>query len=315
MNVNLGYSVIPGSGQQQVIQLPPNVGFVGLQQPQPIPLPNNNGQFVFNGGYQPQTVQQGMESFAFPSNLPIPMNGPSPMYTCVTQNGMTYLAVTPNIQQPQCYQAVQTPQGLQLFQVVNNNQVNFNSYCIPTADATLQQQPNLIPQYSSMVQETHPVQASTLLDPQQLSVPCQEVTGLVQYAQPQTNQSCNETNTEEEDQAQVLADDSGSTDGQEDEETCTQVDDSSNHYETPSEEFSQPTLGVDPLAALTSLTSSISTPTESSSASSIQTSSSSSYLPTQMDRNQMITMGDQQFPPNTRAFQVLVPTPQGMLCF
>jgi hypothetical protein len=36
-------------------------------------------------------------------------------------------------------------------------------------------------------------------------------------------------------------------------------------------------------------------------------------LGTQLGAQQVLGLPDQQFPPNTRAFQVLVPTPQGNL--
>jgi hypothetical protein len=78
----------------------------------------------------------------------------------------------------------------------------------------------------------------------------------------------------------------------------------------------------DPLSALTSLTSSISTSAVNVSNSNMfdvyknMQNSFSPHIPvpplgTQLGAQQVLGLPDQQFPPNTRAFQVLVPTPQG----
>nr|CAG4645159.1 EOG090X0EPT [Leptodora kindtii] len=63
--------------------------------------------------YPLQQVQQS----CFPTAL-APLNGQT---FCVTQNGVAYLAVAAN--SSQWYQAIETPQGLQLFQVVTNSAV------------------------------------------------------------------------------------------------------------------------------------------------------------------------------------------------
>ena len=319
MNSNFGYSVIPAGIQQPVLQIAPNGGFVAFQ-PKPQSVPNNNGQFhLLHGVYQPQTVQQGMESFAFPTSQLMPMNGPSATYTCVTQNGLTYLAVTPNIQQPQCYQAVQTPQGLQLFQVVNSNPLNLHTYGVPTPpNAFIQQQPqSVLPlQYSTMQPSEAPtIQTSSFDCQQQLSIQPDELTNSVQYEQ--INPQNSAETAEEEEPSQELMEELESLENKQENDTRSSVYDNSTQFEaTPSAGLPQLNQNVDPLAALTSLTSSISSSEENPLISSIETCSSLPNFPSQMERNQLYNMGDQQFPPNSRAFQVLVPTPQGITyCF
>ena len=122
MNGNLSFGVLPNG--QQFVQtvglgshlLPPP------QQPQQQFIPVQNGIQPFNlnnGAFPVHNFQQGMAIGVGNQQ----MQTSSPAYTCINQNGMTYLAFTPpSIPQPQpCYQAIQTPQGLQLVQVINNH--------------------------------------------------------------------------------------------------------------------------------------------------------------------------------------------------
>ena len=130
MNSNINFNVL-SNGQQTIQTVGYGLPDVGLQQ---------NVQYVYGPGFQFPNSVQGMD-FCLPSQQFVPTPGQA--YTCINQNGMTYLAITPNIQQPspQCYQAIETPQGLQLFQVINNP-VNFGPLCvqnIPQAQGFLSQ--------------------------------------------------------------------------------------------------------------------------------------------------------------------------------
>ena len=93
-----------------------NVISAGQQFVQPVSYQthsaNQNVQYLSNVGIQ--NIPQATENLILNQQLQT-NNG----VTFVNQNGATYCAITPNQLQPPCYQAIETPQGLQLFQVIN----------------------------------------------------------------------------------------------------------------------------------------------------------------------------------------------------
>jgi len=318
MNGNLSFGVLPNG--QQFVQtvglgshlLPPP------QQPQQQFIPVQNGIQPFslnNGAFPVHNFQQGMAIGV--GNQP--MQTSSPAYTCINQNGMTYLAFTPpSIPQPQpCYQAIQTPQGLQLVQVINNP-ANFNPFCVQNGPQNFfttfnqQQGPGLqqMQVVPSVLESQHPQFHSQPPDQ-----------NAEEYKQEELNPE--EDYTEVEDNQESSAEDSSNCelqDEDEEEENSTATSDGE-----PAENLSnsniEPVSNLvaevsDPLAALTSLTSSI--PTFNSNTSqqnanhNVFTINSIPQSLTASTAQQENSMGDQQFPPNTRAFQVLVPTPQGI---
>lgn len=302
MNGNLNFNVIP-NGQQ-------SIQTVSYGQPQV----QSNVQYVCGTGYPLQNTVQGME-FGVP-NLQQLVPGASQTYACINQNGVTYLAVTPNIQHqptPQCYQAIETPQGLQLFQVINNP-VNFGQLCIQNIPETQ----HFLPHYPSYPQQTianaEPISStnfnsfscqSALLKPAQDDLVNQQES-LVTNVDEELNSD--EDNHNEEDTDELL-----------EEQNCS---------EGNQEAESSPNLppNQDPLMALTSLTSSISSCVDNNTPNSnlfdmysknIPCNTSGSNIPIPplgtLGVQQVLNLPDQQFPPNTRAFQVLVPTPQGKI--
>lgn len=351
MNSGLGYSIIPG-GQQFIQTLG---GYIGVQQPQQQQLsipPNSNGQLLLNNGTFPmQNFQPGLD-FVFPNPQPNLANGSG--FTCVSQNGMTYLAVTPNIQQQQpCYQAIQTPQGLQLIQVVNNNQaaLNYsNSFSVPQQQAAVLPPEFILPQQfahdnpAENQEQISGEESIASIESQQLSTQQED-----QYETDQQNSSAEETNDEEEEEEEPdFRQDTVTISDDDDEdrfEDNVEDQSSENLPESESQNVSTNPInqmdnlpimttdqlhgennsiiplmeGKDPLAALTSLTSSIPSTSAAGNQQQHNLSSilnSSSFFSSQSDRQQGYSViADPQFPPNTRAFQVLVPTPQGIIIF
>ncbi|XP_057365502.1 POU domain, class 6, transcription factor 2-like [Daphnia carinata] len=293
MNDNLNFNVI--SNAQQTFQ---TLGY-GLPQGGLQP----NFQYVCNSGFQFQNNVQGMD-FCLPNQQLIPAAGQT--YACINQNGMTYLAITPSVQQPstQCYQAIETPQGLQLFQVINNP-VNFGQLCVQS----IPQPQGFLPQFTPFPQEAVGLHSS----PPETSGNHTSPSSVHEYQQNNPIQDSNTTNE------QNLYQDY----------ECEQTDEDTPQEPSSLEECQDSemnknlTRGEDPLSALTSLTSSISSPMTNIPNSNmidmyknIQNPMvphiSMPSLGTQMGAHEAPTLSDQQFPPNTRTFQVLVPTPQGM---
>ncbi|KAI9560222.1 hypothetical protein GHT06_014236 [Daphnia sinensis] len=274
MNDNLNFNVI--SNAQQTFQtLSYGLPQGGLQP---------NVQYVCNSGFQFQNCVQGMD-FSFPNQQLVSTAGQT--YTCINQNGLTYLAITPSVQQPstQCYQAIETPQGLQLFQVINNP-VNFGQICVQNTP----QAQGFLPQFTHYPQEAVGLHSSP---------PEASDSNTTTEQNPYQDYEFEQTNEDTSHEPSSLA----------------ECQDSEVNKNLP--------MGEDPLSALTSLTSSI-----SSSVTNIPNSNmiemykniqnpmvphiSMPSLGTQLGAHQAPTLSDQQFPPNTRTFQVLVPTPQGM---
>lgn len=103
MNGSFGFNVI-SEGQQ----CNPFVQPAGYQT-HPA---NQNAHLMSNVGIQ--NLPQVTENLILNSQLQA-SNG----ITFMNQNGATFCAITPNQLQPQCFQAIETPQGLQLFQVIS----------------------------------------------------------------------------------------------------------------------------------------------------------------------------------------------------
>lgn len=302
MNGNLSFNILPNG--QQTIQ---TIGY-GLPQVQ------QALQYVCSSGFQFQNNVQGMD-FCLPNQQLIPAAGQT--YACINQNGMTYLAITPNIQQqtsPQCYQAVETPQGLQLFQVINNpiTPVNFGPVCVQN----VQQAQGFLPTFSPYPAGAVGLESSSIpvLNNQDASQPpVQEYQGSINQ---ETDMHVDEVQNEEEKVEEIY------------EETCEETttldecqDFSSDEHESELNQNIETTQ--DPLSALSSLTSSISSLGDISNGNllevykNVQNSFPSNIplppLGTSLGTQQVLGLPDQQFPPNTRAFQILVPTPQGKL--
>lgn len=293
MNDNLNFNVL--SNAQQTFQ---TLGY-GLPQGGLQP----NVQYVCSSGFQFQNGVPGMD-FSFPNQQLVSTAGQT--YTCINQNGLTYLAITPSVQQPSthCYQAIETPQGLQLFQVINNP-VNFGQLCVQS----IPQAQGFLPQFTPYPQEAVGLHSDAPEDSgNQMSTP-----PLQEY---QENNSIQDSNTTTE---QNLYQDYEFE--QTDEDT---PEDTNNLKESQDSEINKNLpMGEDPLSALTSLTSSISssvTHVPSSNMIDMYRNIQNSMVPhisvpplgNQLGAHEAPTLSDQQFPPNTRTFQVLVPTPQGM---
>jgi hypothetical protein len=294
MNSNLNFNVL-SNGQQTIQTVGYGLPDVGLQQ---------NVQYVYGPGFQFPNSVQGMD-FCLPSQQFVPTPGQA--YTCINQNGMTYLAITPNIQQPspQCYQAIETPQGLQLFQVINNP-VNFGPLCVQN----IPQAQGFLPQFTPYPQEAVGLQLNspTVVN---ANMPPPAVQDYCQDDSAPESETALEENLQEEVEFE-----------EPDEETYEEASPHEGCHESEMNRNLQ--ASEDPLSALTSLTSSI-----SSSAANVSNSNmfdlyknmQNTFPPqipmpplgTQLGAQQVLGLPDQQFPPNTRAFQVLVPTPQGNL--
>ena len=296
MNSNLNFNALPNG--QQTMQ---TIGY-GLPQMQ------QAVQYVCGTGLQFQNSIQGMDLCLANQQQFVPSNGQT--YTCINQNGMTYLAIAPNIQQPspQCYQAIETPQGLQLFQVINNP-VNFGSLCVQNSP----QAQGFFPQFIPYQQETPGLESIPVLNNQHAcqSPNQQYQSNINQEPENITEEVSNEEEIVEETYDDVDSDETPNLD------ECQEI--SSNEKELELDQNIQVTQ--DPLSALSSLTSSIPSSGNLSNSNLFEAyknvqSSFSSNLPlpslcNSLESQQVIGLPDQQFPPNTRAFQVLVPTPQG----
>lgn len=293
MNDNLNFNVL--SNAQQTIQ---TLGYGlpqgGLQ---------SNLQYFCGSGFQFQNGVPGMD-FSFSNQQLVPTAGQS--YTCINQNGLTYLAITPSVQQPstQCYQAIETPQGLQLFQVINNP-VNFGQLCVQNGP----QAQGFFSQFTPYPREavglhSSPPEAST------------------NHLSPSTLQEFQQSNTIQDSEATPEQNLNQGYEVDETDEDSPQELSGLEVYEDS--EMNKNVVRVeDPLSALTSLTSSISSTVNVSTSSMVDVYKSIQnpmvpHIPmpplgTQMGAHQAPNFSDQQFPPNTRSFQVLVPTPQGSL--
>lgn len=304
MNGNLNFSVLPNS-QQQFVQ-----AVVGLpQQQQFIPVQNGVPFNLGNGVFPVQNLQQGIEMGS--QQIQPLTNGQT--YTCINQNGMTYLAVTPP--QPQCYQAIQTPQGLQLVQVIPNP-VNFNPFCVQNG-----------PQAQGFFSPFNNQQNGQALQPMQAVPSVFESQQQFSMQQP-TNQNVEYKQEDSKPEEESIADDNQQDGSAEDSQGEFEIieeisigeisdDEAENSNLNPEPVSNEIASMADPLAALTSLTSSIPTFTSNTSQQGADQSvfngnNSITHAPTSSEQQPAsLILGDQQFPPNTRAFQVLVPTPQG----
>jgi hypothetical protein len=295
---NLNFNVL-SNGQPAIQTVGYGLPQVGLQQ---------NVQYVYGPGFQFQNSVQGMD-FCLPNQQFV--TPPGQAYTCINQNGMTYLAITPNIQQPspQCYQAIETPQGLQLFQVINNP-MNFGPLCVQN----IPQAQGFLPQFAPYQQEAVDLRSNSPAT-QNGNLPPPAVQEYCQDNCAQEMETTVEENLNQEGEFQETDDE---------EETYEEPNEEPNNVEGYNESEMNQNLQAneDPLSALTSLTSSISTSAVNVSNSNMfdvyknMQNSFSPHIPvpplgTQLGAQQVLGLPDQQFPPNTRAFQVLVPTPQG----
>jgi hypothetical protein len=295
---NLNFNVL-SNGQPAIQTVGYGLPQVGLQQ---------NVQYVYGPGFQFQNSVQGMD-FCLPNQQFV--TPPGQAYTCINQNGMTYLAITPNIQQPspQCYQAIETPHGLQLFQVINNP-MNFGPLCVQN----IPQAQGFLPQFAPYQQEAVDLRSNSPAT-QNGNLPPPGVQEYCQDNCAQEMETTVEENLNQEGEFQETDDE---------EETYEEPNEEPNNVEGYNESEMNQNLQAneDPLSALTSLTSSISTSAVNVSNSNMfdvyknMQNSFSPHIPvpplgTQLGAQQVLGLPDQQFPPNTRAFQVLVPTPQG----
>lgn len=297
---NLNFNVL-SNGQPAIQTVGYGLPQVGLQQ---------NVQYVYGPGFQfPNSVQGMGMDFCLPNQQFV--TPPGQAYTCINQNGMTYLAITPNIQQPspQCYQAIETPHGLQLFQVINNP-MNFGPLCVQN----IPQAQGFLPQFAPYQQEAVDLRSNSPAT-QNGNLPPPAVQEYCQDNCAQEMETTVEENLNQEGEFQETDDE---------EETYEEPNEEPNNVEGYNESEMNQNLQAneDPLSALTSLTSSISTSAVNVSNSNMfdvyknMQNSFSPHIPvpplgTQLGAQQVLGLPDQQFPPNTRAFQVLVPTPQG----
>lgn len=297
MNGNFNFNVLPDV--QPSIQ---TIGF-GLPQAQP------SVQYVYGPGYPFQNSLQGM---CVPNQQQIaPL--PNQTYACINQNGISYLAIAPNVQQqpaPQCYQAIETSQGLQLFQVINNP-VNYSPLCIQNNTQTQ----GFFPQLTTYPQSNlNLVESSPNVD-----VNFQQKQDNLREDEPQESDT-------EEDNEDVPPLDGGKENELETQEESIQNEETFEEQNNP-EEYLRPPIAPtvetvqDPLAALSCLTSSLPVSNNILSPSlphiyknvQVPYPTITSFNPQLANNPAILNLPDQQFPPNTRTFQVLVPTPQGKM--
>ena len=299
MNGNLNFGVIPNGQIHSTI----NYGVSQFQQ---------NVQYVCGTGIPFQNTSQGM-GICLPNQqlvAPIAQN-----YTCINQNGMTFLAFSPNVQTfqqpvPQCFQAVQTTQGLQVFQTITNP-VNLSQFCVPSA---------LNPQGFLPQLTTYPQQP--VVEPSSQAI-LNEQYNQVQMQEYQGDGECQESQETTEAEYEQETDNPDINEEQNTEEIQEEADEPSTAVPEYQETEFIPTniaSNQDPLTALNSLTSSITSPSTVPSSNlfdvykSMQNQITTATVPplgSHLAAQQILGLPDQQFPSNTRAFQVLVPTPQG----
>ena len=276
MNDNLGFDCIPSvQHQHQIINLQANFPVQSF----PFPIDSSHVQPT-------NCFQQGTD------NLYLNQISNCQSY-CIDQNGMTYLAlIAPTNQNPLCLQALETAQGLQLFQVIQSPQpVNLNPLCVQNISQSAQIfQPQSFTQSSySQFQPQYQVQ---------------------NYEEQKTEVKCNyQIDQVDDDQ------DSG-------EEGDSDSDFSKGRLEEEPESTQDYKEEEDPLSALTVLTSAVSSP---SSLSAVESNCQSPFLfpcngipaaeLSSIPVPPATSHQQHQFVQNTQTFQILVNTAQGKTCW